>query len=184
MAVACRGASPRAGVGMCEHIGMSVVIRRFEQQDCKSVSDLIRRTMGESNSDEYPPEVLVPLIEYFTPEKVAALAAERYCVVAETDSGHIVGTAALEGNELVTFFVSPDQQSAGIGTALLEALERDARRLHLAHLHVKSSLTGAAFYERRGFVRTGRVVSGTAGEQIEMEKPLGQDPAASDVPFA
>ena len=153
---------------------MDISIRRFEEKDARGVSELIRRTMRESNSRDYPGEILDPLIAYFTAEKVSALAAERHCLVAETMTGRVVGTAALEGSELLTFFVLPDQQGTGVGTKLLEALEDEARQSGIEVLHVESSLTGAAFYRRRGFAPTGRVITRTAGEQIKVEKTLDQ----------
>lgn len=50
----------------------------------------------------------------YTPEKLEEINRERVCFVAEADSV-IVGTAALEGDALVTFFVDPSQQRRGIG---------------------------------------------------------------------
>lgn len=128
--------------------------------------------MSISNVADYPPERLRPLADYFSPAKVGELNRERVCLIAE-EAGRIVGTAALEGGELVTFFVLPEHQGRGIGAALLGALEASARTQGRARLGVNASLTGAAFYERHGYLRTGETFEGTAGPQVPMGKPLG-----------
>ena len=148
-----------------------VHIRPFEPRDADAVSGVIRVTMEGSNSKDYPPEILKPLQEYFSPSKVTQLAEERRCFVAEED-GRIVGTGALDGSELATFFVYPSEQGRGIGKRILDAVERAARETGLSTIRVESSLTGAAFYERNGYHRTGKTVTRSAGTQIEMEKAL------------
>ena len=148
-----------------------VIIRTFEPRDAEAVSALIRRTMRESNSRDYPLDRLQPLIDYFSPEKVRRLGQERVCLVAETDR-QLIGTAALDGVELATFFVLPEYQGQGIGTRLLAEIEGQARMQGLTQITVESSLTGAAFYARMGYRRTGVEREGTAGMQIDMEKLL------------
>jgi GNAT superfamily N-acetyltransferase len=110
-----------------------IVIRRFEPRDAAAVSTLIQRTMSESNSHDYPLDRLQPLIDYFSPEKVRQLGQERVCLVAEANQ-QVIGTAALDGTELATFFVLPEYQGQGIGTRLLAAVERQARALGITLL--------------------------------------------------
>jgi predicted N-acetyltransferase YhbS len=148
-----------------------IVIRTFEPGDAEAVSALIRRTMRESNSRDYPLDRLQPLIDYFSPEKLRRLGQERVCLVAEIDR-QLVGTAALDGAELATFFVLPEYQGQGIGKRLLAAIEQQAQMLGIARITVDSSLTGAAFYARLGYLRTGVEREGTAGTQIGMQKQL------------
>lgn len=148
-----------------------VVIRAFEPRDAEDVSALIQRTMRESNSRDYPLGRLQPLIDYFSPEKVLRLGQERVCLVAEAAS-RLIGTAALDGAELATFFVLPAHQGQGVGARLLAAIEAHARGLGITRLTVDASITGAAFYARMGYLRTGMERAGTAGLQIGMEKLL------------
>jgi GNAT superfamily N-acetyltransferase len=146
-----------------------VRIRPYESRDADAVSQLIRSTMLTSNAADYPLDRLQPLIDYFTPEKVDQINRDRSCFVAEVDA-IIVGTAGLEGDALVTFFVSPTRQRQGIGAGLLREVEETARRQGLRRLMVHSSLAGASFYEAMGYERTGSIIPGTAGPHIEMIK--------------
>lgn len=150
-----------------------VEIREFEPRDAEAVSSLIRHTMRVSNSGDYPLERLQPLMDYFSPEKVLLLSQERHCLVAAVN-GRIVGAIALEGAELCTFFIHPDYQGKGIGSQLLAAIEEVAVVVGLNFIRMDASLTGADFYARRGYRRTGMDIEGTAGMQVGMEKQLAR----------
>lgn len=148
-----------------------VTIRKFEHSDADAVAVLIATTMRISNSRDYSSSTLEALIAYFTPSKLRALAAERTCLVAEVD-GRVVGTGALDADELATFFVHPDFQHRGVGSQLLLALEHAASAAGHQQLRVESSLTGAGFYARYGYERCGPPVERSAGMQIPMLKHL------------
>jgi GNAT superfamily N-acetyltransferase len=149
-----------------------LLIRRFDPKDAEAVSSLIRETMRVSNSGDYPLERLQLLMDYFSPEKVLLLSLERDCLVAEVNH-RVVGTIAIEGDELLTFFVHPDSQGAGIGTQLLKEIERIAVANGSRSLKCEASITGVPFYGRRGYRPTGTEKDGTAGKQIGMEKVFG-----------
>ena len=149
-----------------------MIIRAFEPEDAAAVSALIRQTMAVSNSRDYAAPRLQLLIDYFSPEKVLQLNQERHCFVAEMNN-QVIGTGALEGAELCTFFIHPDYQKMGIGARLLDALEALARQQGLAIITVDASVTGEPFYTKMGYLRTGQDREGTAGKQIGMEKRLG-----------
>jgi GNAT superfamily N-acetyltransferase len=144
-------------------------IRPYQASDALGVSGVIRMTMRISNVADYPMDRLQPLIDYFSPEKVEQINQERICLVAEED-GQLIGTAALEGDALVTFFILPEYQGHGVGAALLARLEAIARAGGRKTLRVDASLTAVGFYQRHGYQRTGTVLDGTAGPQASMRK--------------
>ncbi|RLT36344.1 MAG: GNAT family N-acetyltransferase, partial [Chloroflexi bacterium] len=125
------------------------------------------------------PDRLQPLIDYFSPAKVEQINRTRICLVAE-ESGQLLATAGLEENEVVTFFVLPEQQGRGIGSALLQQLEAYARSQGITQLKLDASLTGAPFYARHGFEPTGELMDGTAGPQVSMRKPLNREGQRED----
>jgi len=127
-------------------------------------------------------------------QHVADLAAEpdsRF-VLAEAD-GTLVGSALVQEPEapgeaayLGMFAVDPAYQGGGVGRAVVDAAERTARELwaapavRLTVISLRVELI--AWYERRGFVRTGRHLpfpfheaSGALRpdfDLVEMQKPL------------
>ena len=146
-----------------------LIIRRFQDEDAKQVSKVIQRTMLESNSQDYPMTILQPLHDYFTPEKVAVLATERHCLVAIIEN-KIVGTGALEEDELKTIFVSPSYQGKGIGRQIVHELEKIAKQIGISSLKVPTSITGMHFYEKMGYLRGATFESKHAGQQTWMQK--------------
>ena len=142
----------------------------IEQRDAEAASALIQATAWESSRQDYPLEILQTLIEHFTAAKVHQSADERHCLVAEDDD-RLIGTAAVEGAELVTFFVHPDYQHQGVGSELLRAIEQAALARGINKLAVTANNAGASFYERMGYRRIGQIVS-PSGTQIGLEKLL------------
>ena len=148
-----------------------MLTRVFEPPDAAAVSEVIRRAMRVTNSKDCPPAILEPLIEYFSPEKVSMLAKERLCLVAELGE-RIVGTIALADGALHTFFVHPDFQGKGVGTALIKAIEDIAVKNKIEIISLASSLSAVSFYERMGYRKNGFDIEERAGKQIGMEKKV------------
>ena len=86
--------------------------------------------------------------------------SDNHVVVAELDS-EIGGVASLRASgEIQLFYVAPSRQRVGIGTALLVALESQARAWGLDKLALTSTVGARAFYERNGYARSGQPVPG------------------------
>src|SRR5260370_38553199 len=109
---------------------------------------------------------------------VVALVSEDSCKV----SGFIVGRQAGEEAEILNLAVTPANRRKGQGRALLNAAmdEFHARRVSRLFLEVRESNEGGiAFYERHGFLKTGRRVGyyhNPNDAPMPMERELsGQD---------
>lgn len=96
----------------------------------------------------------------FTPEKMAAWTVW----VAELD-GRIAGMVALRMDgadaELEDFFVEPDLQGQGIGTALMKVFTDAARARGARTAGLDADPNAEAIYQRLGFVTVGRSPSGS-----------------------
>jgi GNAT superfamily N-acetyltransferase len=85
---------------------------------------------------------------------------DEHLVVAELDSV-IGGVASLHtSGEIRLCYVAPGRQRAGMGRALLGALEAVARARGLQKVVLKSTVGARAFYESNGYVPSGDPVSG------------------------
>ncbi len=140
---------------------VTLTIRPFHLDDAPALLRLFRDTIRRVNCRDYAPEQ----VEAWASDEIdeAAWASRflgRFVVVAEAD-GQIAGFAELEPNgHLDRVFVSADHQGQGIGHALLDAIEAEARRVGLQQLDADVSLTALPFFERRGFTtRSPQVVT-------------------------
>ena len=108
------------------------------------------RAIAETNAVDYPPEVIAKLVARHTVGDVSAMIDARE-VFSATEREVIVGTIALEGDQLRGLFVEPARQGAGIGGLLVAHLEEHAAALGLEALWLQSSVTALNFYARRGY---------------------------------
>ncbi len=97
---------------------------------------------------------------------------ERY-FVAEL-GGRVTGYAALRGDEVSAVFVRPSAARAGIGTALLRHLEREALRAGVRALRVRAALSAVPFYEAMGFRGTRRIRVPLPGGEVLPARALAR----------
>ena len=84
------------------------------------------------------------------------------CFVAER-TGEIIGFTAACSATLLLLYVDPDASGQGVGTALLETVERRARASGYERITLDSTKTAQRFYQRMGYAddaRPGRAVCG------------------------
>ena len=97
--------------------------------------------------------------------------------VAEAD-GHVVGFGELDrkDGEIKAIFVAPEWNSEGIGSSLLNRLERRLRAAGFDVVRLRAVLNAIGFYERRGYERVERVTTETTNgielESVWMEKSV------------
>lgn len=113
-------------------------------------------------------DYLLPLspIEFQFKMTVAEMAAADTTVfIARDAAGVAIGCGALKAHspafgEVKRMYTRPDRQGQGIGTAILNAIETQARQMGLAKLMLETG-EGPGFdaacrlYESRGFIRRG-----------------------------
>jgi GNAT superfamily N-acetyltransferase len=93
-----------------------------------------------------------------TPAVLAGALAdpEMFWVVATRGRSSLLGVGLLGARGLVhAIYVHPEAARRGVGSALLHALEEEARRRCLPALTLESTATGHPFYLARGFVDNG-----------------------------
>jgi GNAT superfamily N-acetyltransferase len=122
-----------------------LTIRDATILDVDSMSELIIRTVRESNARDYTPAVIAEVIDNFSPERITARMEGRKVFVACMDD-EIVGTASPDGVNVRSVFVSPGRQGHGVGSALMRHVEDLAARLGLSRLEVPVSVTAEGFY--------------------------------------
>ncbi len=128
-----------------------IVVRAAKKSaDAEAIGSLIRRTVQETNSADYPPEIIQMICLDFSVERVRADMARRDVFVAMCD-GNMAGTISLGDNKLHALFVTPGFQRRGIATRLVAHIEMLARMKNLEVLMLSSSITARPLYETLGY---------------------------------
>jgi GNAT superfamily N-acetyltransferase len=139
---------------------MNATIRVATENDAEAACLVLRRSIAECCAEDHhnDPSLLTAWLRNKTPDNVRNwLRDDRsYGVVAEADGGSLVGFAMLvHSGEVSLCYLVPEARFAGLGRALLEAMEAEARRRGIRELYLDSTKTARAFYLRNGFSASG-----------------------------
>jgi len=135
----------------------SYPLRPFMPADTVALRELFVQSIEELAEDEYDDDQRLAWAS-------AAADAEAFCdhlasmltLVVQVD-GEYAGFASLKDNaQIDMLYVHPDYAGEGVGTALVDALERIAASRGTKHISVDASDTSAIFFEGRGYVATHR----------------------------
>lgn len=133
--------------------------RSFTAADGKAVSELVRRTLRETNIKDYSEEYIENDITKMDEEFFIERGKSTNCYVFLDESTEsIIGVGSIGaywGSEtessLFTIFVSPDYQGKGIGKQIMEKLESDEYFLKADRIEIPSSITALSFYQKMGY---------------------------------
>lgn len=129
---------------------MECHIRRAQREDAEAISRIVITALRESNSQDYPAEVIAQVEQSFSPAAVSALLDSRMVFVA-VNQNELLGTASLDGEVVRTVFVAPIHHRTGVGKRLMETVHAAAIRAGVTALRVPSSITAQGFYARLGY---------------------------------
>lgn len=144
----------------------NITIRTATERDARAISALIRRNADAVLAEEYSSAQLAAWKRYNTP----ALFRERMksrTTFGAYRAGRLCGTIALEGTELVGFYVSPSWRGQGIGKLLLTHLEAFAILQGNKSLSLTSSPSATTFYLQHGWKTRRNVVLSMLGVDFE-----------------
>lgn len=135
-------------------------IRKALPGDASAACNLLRRSIEECRQDDHRnhPEVLGPWLGNKTPATVASWfsTSSNFAVVAESE-GRLIGLALLtQAGKLALCYVLPEAVRRGVGRALLESVESQARSWSINKVHLHSPAGASAFFERHGYLNAGK----------------------------
>ncbi|MBU3113055.1 GNAT family N-acetyltransferase [Clostridium lacusfryxellense] len=132
-------------------------IRRFNNDDAVTVSNLICRNFFEVNIKDYSKVEMESLAEIYSPGKVNMVAGYAHMYVVCIDK-KIVGCGSISSfwgskdeSILLTIFVLPELQGKGIGRAIIGKLEQDEYFLRAKRIEIPSSITARKFYRKMAY---------------------------------
>jgi putative acetyltransferase len=144
-------------------------VREVRDGDRRAIATLHEASIRTLGPEAYTEEQVEAWASGKDPEGYPIGEAGSYLVVAEREGsvagfGHLV----VRDREVTAVYVDPDHACQGVGTAILDELESEARDRGLDDLSLVASLNAVGFYERRGWERGEDVVHETSGG-IELE---------------
>jgi N-acetylglutamate synthase-like GNAT family acetyltransferase len=139
---------------------MGIDIRQATPDDAPAACELLRRSIEEGCAADHErrAEILQPWLGNKTPHNVGTWfsSTSNYAVVA-LDGQQLAGLALLtQAGKLALCYVMPGQWRNGIGSAMMRAVEAQARAWDVAKLHMHSPASASAFFERLGYVNAGK----------------------------
>lgn len=123
-------------------------IRRYQQSDCKEITELFYNTIHTVNAQDYTEEQLnVWATGKADLKKWNQSLQEHYSIVA-VENKIIVGFGDIDHTGyLDRLFVHPEYQRKGIATAICNQLEQAVEENITTH----ASITAKVFFEKRGY---------------------------------
>lgn len=138
-----------------------ICVRQATPEDAERAIDVVRGSIQVLCQADHgnDPATLARWLANKTPENFVGWLAnpDNYCAVAARDSIEGVGMLHRSG-EIRLFYLAPEAQRHGLGSAIHAALERAALRWGLDTLHLQSTRMACPFYEAMGYVSTGPAV--------------------------
>ena len=138
----------------------SIDIRRGTPGDAEAACALLRRSIEEGCAADHGgrPEILEPWLSNKTPQTVAAwLTSPTNYVVVAAQGEALAGLALLtQAGKLALCYVLPGQLRSGIGSALMHAVEVQARTWDIGKLFMHCPSSASPFFERLGYVNAGK----------------------------
>lgn len=141
-----------------------IVTRPAEPSDADAAAALLRRSIIELcvTDHQHDAATLAAWLANKTPKVFLAWLANlnNYVVVAE-ENHHIIGVGMIGRNgDVALLYLLPGVQRRGVGRAIFQKLEQQARAWGLRRLTAESNTDSRAFYEAMGFTSTGDAVPG------------------------
>jgi putative acetyltransferase len=156
----------------------TVALRPFLPADALLLAEIFRASIEELTAEDYSEAQQQAWSSAADDEAAfAARLADRLTLVATVD-GSVVGFIALEGKDHIDMlFVHPAVAGQGVGTMLVDALEKLAASRGTPRLMVEASDSARDFFLGRGYVAQQRNSVFRQGEWLAnttMEKALGK----------
>jgi len=145
-------------------------IRLFREDDAEDVSKLVRRTVLEEK--EFSEKVGKHLWDKFTPDYFVDRSSAGRDIYVAIENEEIVGTAGVEGKYIGAVYVLPEKQGKGIGSRLMDVLEKRAREKGEEEVELYAFSNSEKFYMDREYIVVEKQSSSEYGNTKKLVKKL------------
>ena len=130
-----------------------ILTRKYQHKDARALADIYYHTIHSINLRDYSKEQ----VDAWAPSSSLELEgwekkwSEKAPIVALIGN-KVVGFAEFELNgHIDCFYVHHEFQGEGVGSALMAAIETDAKEKNITRIYAEVSITARQFFEGRGF---------------------------------
>jgi len=153
-------------------------LRPFLAADAPLLAEIFRASIEDLTADDYSEAQQQAWASLADDEDDFAKRLAEALTLVGTLEGSPVGFVSLQGGEHVDMlYVHPAAAGQGVGTMLIDALEKIAAGRGTPRLTVDASDTARDFFEQRGYVASRRNTVSCGGEWLAnttMEKALAK----------
>ena len=138
-----------------------MIIRKFKKSDIRQIVNIKNSVFGAFNKSEYFEKGAVerylnyPHLGQSDKELIEAfhISKDTIFYVAE-EKNKIIGYIKGKKNRIGNLFVLGSSHRKGIGTRLVQTLEKEAKRQKSSEIRIRSSMHAIPFYNKMGYKKT------------------------------
>jgi putative acetyltransferase len=128
-------------------------LRPFMPADTMALRDLFAQSIEELTAEDYNEDQRLAWVTKAEDAQVFAERLQSAVTIIVQVEGEYLGFASLKDNKILDMlYVHPYAAQQGVGTALVDALERLATARGTKEITVEASDTAQPFFENRGYV--------------------------------
>lgn len=137
--------------------GTEVIVKPYREEDAEKIVGLIIRNFREVNVRDYGEQAVEELVKTHDTAWFKGLADYAHVYVFWNE-GSIVGVGSISSfwgspteSILLTVFVLPELHGQGIGSYIIDTLEKDELFLQADRIEIPASITAVEFYRKKGY---------------------------------
>ena len=137
--------------------GTEVIVKPYREEDAEEIVGLIIRNFKEVNVRDYGTEAIEEIVRTHDVNWFKVVAGYAHVYVFWNE-GSIVGVGSISSfwgspteSILLTVFVLPDLHGQGIGSYIIDTLEKDELFLRADRIEIPASITAVEFYRKKGY---------------------------------
>jgi GNAT superfamily N-acetyltransferase len=132
------------------------LIRPARPEEAEALQAVHTAAVSAVSAHIYPPDILNAWRDSISSLRMSSYMADPGLLfLVARHNGAAVGFGCLEGRHIRAVYVHPGHGRQGFGQALLQALEKAARKCGFTCVFLRASLNAAPFYLRNGYTDMG-----------------------------
>lgn len=129
-------------------------IIRATGEHIDDIYDITQRVIKESYSHYYPASVVDFIASFHHKERIKEDMKKGHILLLKSHQGNFAATGTAREEEISRVFVLPEHQGQGMGTLLMNELEKIVFEQH-DKIQLDASLSAKKMYAKRGYVEIG-----------------------------